>query len=236
MTITEYPNPVLRQLGRDIEATEFGTPTFCKLCDEMISIMYQASGVGLAAPQVGLALRLFVYNPTGDAKNSDLERVVVNPKILDYSDDVELEDEGCLSSRSGQCQGCVCRASSIMVEYVNHLNGAKIRKKLKGFEARVFQHEYDHIEGILHFDRFCPEDRETIQPQLDALIADYSKDDAILEPDAARQAELQPMPLPRKGWLPPQMQAAVQNTQTKVNKKLKKGKSGGGGFGGGFGK
>eukprot|EP00547_Thalassionema_nitzschioides_P007240 CAMPEP_0194221524 /NCGR_PEP_ID=MMETSP0156-20130528/30777_1 /TAXON_ID=33649 /ORGANISM="Thalassionema nitzschioides, Strain L26-B" /LENGTH=238 /DNA_ID=CAMNT_0038951959 /DNA_START=238 /DNA_END=954 /DNA_ORIENTATION=- len=238
MSITEYPHPVLRKLADDIEPSELGTSDFLKLCDEMISIMYQASGVGLAAPQVGLSKRLFVYNHLGDPNKPEFERIIVNPTILEYSDGVELEDEGCLSSRSGQCQGCVCRASSVMVEYVDPVNGGKIRKRLNGFEARVFQHEYDHIDGILHFDRFCPEDRTAIQPKLDELLAAYTKDDGILEPDTTRYANLQPIPLPKKGWLPPVVESMALSAKNKANKKkTKKGKtSGGGGFGGGFGK
>jgi len=243
MTITEYPHPVLRRMGDDI--LEFRTREFRQLCKEMMTIMYQASGVGLAAPQVGLSTRLFVYNHLGDPESSNFERIVCNPKILEYSEEVDVENEGCLSSRSGCCGGPVCRSVSIMVEYKTE-EGSLVRRRLTGFEARVFQHEYDHIEGILHFDRFCTEDRESIQPQLNALIQGYKKNDAVLEPDVNRKAKLQPMPLPRRGWIPPIIESVVESVvKSKLKGKNKKDKKktsggrgfgGGGGFGGGFGK
>jgi len=210
----------------------------------MITIMYAADGVGLAAPQVNLSRKLFVYNPTGDPKRPQLERIVVNPKIVEYSKAVAVEEEACLSSRSGKCAGLVSRSKEIMVEYQTE-KGGKVRKKLKDFEARVFQHEYDHVMGILHFDRLCPEDRTKIQPTLDLLIQTHNTSengDAVLKPDETRYKALQPAPLPRRGWMPPLADAvavgmkAASAKQRKKNAKKKSAKGGGGGFGGGFGK
>jgi len=234
MTITEYPHPVLRRLSDDVK--EFDDK-LRRLINEMNTIMYAADGVGLAAPQIGLAVRLFVYNPTGDPTRLDSERIVVNPRILEYSSQVDIDEEGCLSSRSGCCAGLVCRSKEIMVEYQNE-TGSKIRKKLIDFEARVFQHEYDHVEGILHFDRLCPEDRMKIQPQLDELIEEHdSKQNgiAVLVPDKERYTNLKPIPLPRRGWMPPIAEAAAISMKAAAKKKNKKksGKGGGGGFGGG---
>jgi len=128
-------------MGDDI--LELRTREFQQLCKEMLAIMYQASGVGLAALQVGLSTRLFVYNHLGDPSYSKFERIVCNPKILEYCEEVDVEEEGCLSSRSGSCMGPVCRSVSIMVEYSTK-EGSLVRRRLNGFEAWVFQHEYDH--------------------------------------------------------------------------------------------
>jgi len=232
LIITEYPHPILRRLSDEIK--EFDDK-LRQLTNEMNTIMYAADGVGLAAPQIGLSIRLFVYNPTGDPNRLDSERIVVNPKILEYSSQVDVGEEGCLSSRSGCCAGLVCRSKEIMVEYQNE-TGSKIRKKLKDFEARVFQHEYDHVEGILHFDRLCPEDRMNIQPQLDELIKDHdSKQNgvAVLVPDKERYTNLKPVPLPRRGWMPPIAEATAISIKAAAKNKKKSGKAGGGGFGGG---
>ena len=199
----------------------------------MIHVMYQAKGVGLAAPQVNLGLQLFVYNPTGDPLNKNFERVVCNPKIKEYSSETDIEHEGCLSCRSEECAGCVCRACSITVEYHNEL-GQKIMRRLKGFEARVFQHEYDHLQGILCFDRFSPQDKEKSQPMLDTLVQNYGQQDAILDADPLLLQAIQPPPL-TAGRMPTKLQ--IQKEQDEVTKKKKEVKAkagfGSGGFGGG---
>ena len=90
------------------------------------------------------------------------EVVVCNPKILEYSAATDIDIEGCLSSRSECCCGDIRRAKQIEVEYQD-VRGRVKKKRLKGFEARVFQHEYDHVEGVLHIDRQSPADRAKIQ-------------------------------------------------------------------------
>lgn len=188
LTIVEYPHPVLRTKASDIERFD---EELKELCKEMITIMYQADGVGLAAPQVNISKRLFVYNYLGDPKKSNLERIVCNPTILEYSKETDVEEEGCLSSRSGCCAGIVRRSKSIFVEYTG-VTGQKTRRRLKGFEARVFQHEYDHVQGILHLDRFSEECRLKIQPELDKMVCVYKKSDGILEIAKSVRESLQP--------------------------------------------
>jgi len=227
MTITEYPMPGLRRPNADIKDFD---DNLRKTAKEMMSVMYQAKGVGLAAPQVNLGLRLFVYNPSGDPKEKKFERVVCNPTIKEYSKETDVEEEGCLSSLSDDCFGCVCRACAIMVEYENEL-GQKTMRRLKGWEARVFQHEYDHIQGILHFDRFSPSDKEKNQSMLDKLVQDYDRSDAILEPDPLIFKTIEPPPL-MAGRMPPM----TPEVETPAKKSKTKGKItgfGSGGFGGG---
>ena len=192
LTITEYPDPVLR--GKNAEVTVFDDE-LRRLCAEMFAVMYAANGVGIAAPQVGLSRRLFVYNidPTAPGPLKRLgERVVVNPRIVEYCRATAVEIEGCLSSRSECCIGDIRRAREIHVEYQDERGRAR-RKTLRGFEARVFQHEYDHVEGVLHIDRQCPADRGRIQPFLDALVVQFGEGGALeLDPEVA--SKLQPPP------------------------------------------
>lgn len=195
--------------------------------------MYQANGVGLAAPQIGLNENIFVYNPSGDKASTNMERVVCNPIITKYSPEVQVEDEGCLSLRSDFCAGQVARASWIETEYQNEL-GQQIRRRLKGFEARVFQHEYDHLKGILCWDRFPPEDREAVQANIDQLLGLYTENDAIIEPKNA--GEMQPPRLSAKRMPPLNMDVVEESSPQKKKKdKATSGFGGGGnsGFGGG---
>ena len=101
-----------------------------------------------------------------------------------------MEIEGCLSSRSECCRGFIRRAKEIEVEYQD-VTGSPQKKTLTGFEARVFQHEYDHIQGVLHIDRQKPDDKSRSQPFLDALIEQHGPGGA-LDLDAAIAASLQP--------------------------------------------
>ena len=219
MTITDYPMPVLRKVGVDIENFD---DRLHRICSEMITIMYQADGVGLAAPQVNLSLQLFVYNPVGERDKPELERIVCNPKIVTYSDDTTADFEACLSSQSDHCGGPVSRSNRIWVEYQDE-NGTRTKRILNGFEARVFQHEYDHLQGILHFDRFSPEQRTKIQPNLDVMISDYKEDDGILEPDGEIHSKLLPPPIGSAVGMPPLEDAElVENKSQKEDNPIKK--------------
>ena len=121
LTVTEYPNPVLRSVGAEISEFDDKLNT---LCEEMFTVMYASQGVGLAAPQVGLSLQLFVYNTDPSAPMKKMrEAVVINPKIVDYREVADLDSwtdvdiEGCLSSRAECCRGHIRRAKQIEVEY-----------------------------------------------------------------------------------------------------------------------
>lgn len=153
----------------------------------MLNIMYEAKGVGLAAPQIGINENIFVYNPS-DTKA--MERIVCNPTITKYS-----------KERSDECAGQVARSIWIETEYQNEL-GQKVRRRLKDFEARVFQHEYDHLKGILCYDRFPPEDREKVQKSIDMLLGLYTEDDAVIDPDVEEVKAMQPKPLSAR-YMPP---------------------------------
>ena len=178
--------------------TEFDD-AFASKTRVLLDMMYEAKGVGLAAPQVSLNEDFFVYNPS-DSKS--MERVVVNPKITKYAEEVIVEEEGCLSLRSDECSGQVARSAWIETEYQNEL-GQKVRRRLKDFEARVFQHEYDHLKGILCLDRFPPEDREAVQDGINRLLGLYTeRDDAQIDPDENEAKSMQPKPLSAR-YMPP---------------------------------
>ena len=185
LTIVEYPDPVLRAPNEEV--AEFDD-TLADLCRQMFAVMYQANGVGVAAPQVGINRKIFVYNPDPQAPGALKtmgERVVCNPKIVEYCGATSVEIEGCLSSRSECCRGDICRAKELRVEYQDERGRVK-KKKLRGFEARVFQHEYDHLQGVLHLDRQSPRDRARSQPFLDVLVEQHGPGGALdLAPEVA---------------------------------------------------
>jgi len=236
LTVTEYPNPVLRAVGAEIAEFDEKLNT---LCEEMFTVMYASQGVGLAAPQVGLSLQLFVYNTDPSAPMRKMrEAVVINPKILDYREAADLdawtdvEIEGCLSSRAECCRGHIRRAKQIEVEY-RDVRGRLKTKTLRGFEARVFQHEYDHINGLLHIDRQSPADRALIQPFLDALAVQHGPG-GVFEPPVP-QAQLKPpvfcgVCVEQPEDLPEEVAPSARSAPAPAPNA-----AGGGGFGTGFG-
>ena len=176
LRIVKYPHPALRAPNQEITKEEVSSEELKKLSKGMLKVMYAAEGVGLAAPQVGVNKRLMVYNPTGDSKKWLDETVLVNPKIVEFSEAKDLEIEGCLSFPD--MNGEVVRSKWIKVEAIN-LNGKKIKKKFTGWEARIFQHEYDHLDGTVYIDRLSEETREKVQPKLNELIEEYGEGGAL---------------------------------------------------------
>ena len=234
-TITEFPRPALRRVP-NAPIAEFDD-RFKQKNKEMIGMMYEAKGVRMAAPQIGLNKNFFVYNPSGSSEQNskNMERVVCNPTITKYSKEVEVEEEGFLSLRSDDCAGQVSRSIWIETVYQNEL-GQQIRCRLKGFEAKVFQHKYDHLKGILCYDRFLPEDRESVQKRIDYLLGLYKDDDALIEPDLEEAQTMQPRPLSAKSMPPLQLETEAEVQEVpKKQKATKPVKGGFGGASGGFG-
>jgi len=172
LRILEYPHPVLR--AENTEVTEFDD-ALKRLTKEMFAIMYASRGVGLAAPQLGINKRLIVFNPEGDPKKWLSEVVLCNPVIEEYSSSKSLGEEGCLSFPGFTAD--VMRSQTIKVKWQG-LNGKVKRKKLRGWEAVVFQHEYDHLDGTLYVDRMREGEKTRVQPLLDALIKAYEQNPA----------------------------------------------------------
>lgn len=154
------------------EVTEFDD-ALKQTVKEMFLIMYASKGVGLAAPQVGILKRIMVFNPEGDQKKWLKEVALINPKIVAESEGTDVEEEGCLSFPD--MQGKVRRNKWIKVE-AQDVKGKKIKKKYDGWEARVFQHEYDHLQGTVYIDRLDEEGRKGVQETLDKLIEQYKEE------------------------------------------------------------
>lgn len=141
LTIITEPHPVLHQVARRISP---GQLDLGELFQDMQETMAEAEGVGLAAPQVGLPVRFMIAYVEGEV------RPFVNPKIVWSSSQTEVDEEGCLSIPG--LYGLVERAVEVEVEYED-LSFQRHRKRLAGFDARVVQHEIDHLNGILISDR-----------------------------------------------------------------------------------
>lgn len=160
MEILKYPNDLLRQRCDVVYAGDISD----EMISQMIDTMYANSGVGLAAPQVGITKAMFVFDPTGGERNGFLE-VVINPEILEASGETQQFAEGCLSI-PGVSEN-VNRSVSIMAKYTNGA-GVDVTRKLAGFPATVFQHEFDHLSGKLFIDHISPLKRKL-------LLSDYTK-------------------------------------------------------------
>ncbi|HTP02028.1 MAG TPA: peptide deformylase [Anaerolineales bacterium] len=153
-TIVTLPDPVLRRKARPV--AEFGKE-FQTLIDDMVDTMRDAPGVGLAAPQVGIAERLIVIEYAEPPEDEDEEKpvkpklyVMANPQIVKTSEDTVLGVEGCLSIPG--LVGEVERFSTVQVKGLNR-RGQPMKVKAEGWLARIFQHEIDHINGVVFTDR-----------------------------------------------------------------------------------
>ena len=149
--IRQYPEPVLKTPATEV--TEF-SDDLRALVARMTRLMDDANGVGLAGNQVGLLRRVLVYRPDRDDEAEP--RALVNPSIVERSDETESDEEGCLSL--GPLRVQVERNLRVSVEARDE-NGEAVRIDADGFEARVLQHEIDHLDGVLIIDRTTPEAR-----------------------------------------------------------------------------
>jgi peptide deformylase len=148
LKIARMGHPVLRKKARALDRREVKSPATQQLIDDMVQTMTEYHGAGLAAPQVHLDLRLFVA--IADAENSGAPIVLINPEIVTVGDEVVEDWEGCLSIPD--VRGKVPRAREISVRALNR-SGERIEFNASDFAARVIQHEYDHIDGVLFLDR-----------------------------------------------------------------------------------
>jgi peptide deformylase len=147
--IRQYPDPVLRMRAREIERFD---DDLRGLVERMIRLMQDANGVGLAGTQVGTLQRVFVLQPDAETE----PRALVNPQIVERSDETVGDDEGCLSMVGITVP--VERALRLSVEAKDE-QGEDVRLELEGHPARVVQHELDHLDGVLIIDRTTPEAR-----------------------------------------------------------------------------
>jgi peptide deformylase len=150
LKVARMGHPVLRERAREVLKTELRDPLMQKLIDDMIDTMHEYHGVGLAAPQVHEGFRLFVALLEEDPGPKSKATVIVNPEIVPSGSAQEEGWEGCLSIPD--IRGMVPRFTEIAVSALDR-NGQAIEVQLKNFAARVAQHETDHLDGVLFFDR-----------------------------------------------------------------------------------
>lgn len=156
MNIVLYPDPVLRQKAKPLKEID---KEVCKKIEEMMELMHHAQGVGLAAPQVGWSVRLFLIDVGGTSHG---EKVFINPVIVEEAGELNKE-EGCLSFPGIMSR--IIRAQRIKAHAYN-LKGQKIEIEAEGLAARAWQHELDHLNGELFIDRMGPSNRLAISQQL----------------------------------------------------------------------
>ena len=159
LKVAHMGHPVLRARARPIDPREIGTPRFQQLIDDMFATMREYQGIGLAAPQIHVGLRLFVaglppdHEDEGEREDDDSRvplMALINPEIKPIGSATVEDWEGCLSIPG--IRGKVPRATEIQVDAYDR-KGRRIEMRLRGFTARVVQHETDHLDGVLFFDR-----------------------------------------------------------------------------------
>ena len=174
LPILAYGDPVLRKVGKDITKDY---PKLDELISNMKETMKNAQGVGLAAPQIGRDIRLFLIDASPFAESDELEeeeklflqgfnRIFINAQIIDEEGDEWVFNEGCLSIPN--INEDVFRNETINIEYLNE-NFEKKTDTLSGLAARIFQHEYDHIEGILFTDKLSSLKKRLLKKKLENI-------------------------------------------------------------------
>jgi len=171
LKIVRYPHPALRRENKLVEKFDDKLKQFA---ENLFRTLYNdPTGVGLAAPQVGVNLRMLVYNieRCQDDPLRQFERVIINPRIVAKSDELSKLDETCLSFPNIEPTR-VWRASWVEMEGFD-LEGKPFKDRFEGMEAAAMQHEFEHLEGIIFTDRIEEELQPSLRPMLDELIADY---------------------------------------------------------------
>src|SRR5690606_1671 len=173
LPIVAYGDPILRKKAEEIDEDY---PNLKELIDNMFETMYAARGVGLAAPQVGLPIRLFVVDGSpfgeddedgeGDPTLKDFKKVFINPIIIEESGEKWAFNEGCLSIPD--INEDVLRPTNVRINYLDE-SFEEHEEELTGIAARIVQHEYDQIEGKLFVDKLGPLKKAMLKSKLDAI-------------------------------------------------------------------
>ena len=185
LPIVAFGHPVLKKMCKNITSDYENLDS---LIDNMWETMYAASGVGLAAPQIGLSIRLFIVDasPFSEDKTLSLEEreklskfkmVFINPELKATSDDLNTFNEGCLSIP--EIREDIVRENEIIVDYYDQ-DFNKKSLKLDGLRARVVQHEYDHIQGILFTDKLSTFKKRLINGKLNTISKGKVKADYLM--------------------------------------------------------
>ena len=160
--IVAYGDPVLKKRGKNIEKGEIDVR---KLAEDMFETMHHANGVGLAAPQIGKSLRMFVVDgtPMEDENCSDFKQVFINPILMEESGEEWTYQEGCLSIP--EIHEDVDRKPVVKINYFDE-DWNEHTEEYDGMAARIIQHEYDHIEGVLFTDHLSGIKRRLLKGRL----------------------------------------------------------------------
>ena len=183
LPIVGYGDPILKKKAQIVEKNY---PDLKSLINDMFETMYHASGVGLAAPQIGKSIRLFIidtsafdnkdFEETSGFKTATLKKVFINPEIINESGEAKPFEEGCLSIPN--VREIINRKSEIKLSYFDE-NFVHHQESFNGIIARVIQHEHDHIEGVLFTDKVSPFKKKLIKGKLNSILTgkvsvDYS--------------------------------------------------------------
>ncbi len=167
LPIYAYGQPVLKKLAEDIKPDY---PELKKLIEDMWETMYHAEGIGLAAPQIGLSIRLFMVDTTQlkdeEGKSEGIKKVFINAQIIEETGEEWAYEEGCLSIP--EVRGDVERPESLTIQYVDE-NFVEHEETFTGMNARVIQHEYDHIDGILFIELLKPIKKRLVKRRLENI-------------------------------------------------------------------
>jgi peptide deformylase len=162
-----YGSPVLRKVSTDIPENY---PELDELISSLFETMYHSDGIGLAAPQIGKSLRIFVIDASplkeDDPSLEDFKKVFINPRILSYEGEVEKYNEGCLSIPD--IREDVEREAAIMIRYCDR-DFVYRDEYFEGISARIIQHEYDHLEGRLFTDIISPLKKRLLKRKLTSI-------------------------------------------------------------------
>ncbi len=165
--IVVYGSPVLRKVAREIGPDY---KDLHQLVEDMWETMYVSDGVGLAAPQIGKSIRLFVIDGAPMAEDDpsleSFKKVFINPQILEESGDKWTFTEGCLSLPN--MREDIVRKSKIRIRYFDE-NFREYNEEYDGIRARIIQHEYDHLEGVLFIDKLTPLKRKLLKGRLNDI-------------------------------------------------------------------
>jgi peptide deformylase len=181
-----YGHPVLRKVAKEIDKDD---PELNQIIADLFETMYSSEGLGLAAPQIGKSIRLFVIDGKPAAEDepslADFKKVFINAHITERSGEFKLMNEGCLSIPGLREE--VNRESHIRIKYYDE-NWTFHNKVYNGYKARIIQHEYDHLDGVLFTDKVSPLRKRLIKRKLSEIgkgnfDADYR---TVLAPQKAK--------------------------------------------------
>lgn len=168
LTVYAYGHPVLKKIANEISREEFNS--LGNLVEDMYETMYKTSGVGLAAPQVGLSVRVFVVDTVQVKEELKIENPIkkafINPVKIEEWGKMWGYEEGCLSFPDINAN--VDRPENIRIKYLDE-NFVEHVEVFNGFNARVIQHEYDHLDGILFVEKFKPLKRRLLDKKLEKI-------------------------------------------------------------------